>query len=307
MSGRELVVLGTASQAPTRYRNHNGYLLRWDGYGVLFDPGEGTQRQMVLAGVASSSIDRICLTHLHGDHCLGLPGVLGRMSLDQLDRVVDVFFPAESSATFDHLVNASIGRRTVTLRPRPSSEGVLSDDPPLRLSARRLDHSVPTLGWRLEEPDGRTMLPSRLAAAGVSGPDVGRLQRDGVLTTGAGGTVHLDDVSVARPGQTFGFVMDTRLCDAAVSLAAGVDLLVCESTFLSDDQDLATAYGHMTASQAAWLARESGARRLVLTHFSQRYTDDARFLAEAGEIFPDVVVARDLDVVAVPARPPPPG
>ena len=114
-------------------------------------------------------------------------------------------------------------------------------------------------------------------------------------------------MSVARPGQTFGFVMDTRLCDAAVSLAAGVDLLVCESTFLSDDQDLATAYGHMTASQAAWLARESGARRLVLTHFSQRYTDDARFLAEAGEIFPDVVVARDLDVVAVPARPPPPG
>ena len=303
MSGRDLVVLGTASQAPTRYRNHNGYLLRWDGYGVLFDPGEGTQRQMVLAGVPASAIDRICLTHLHGDHCLGLPGVLGRMSLDRLERVVEVFFPAESRETFDHLANASIGRRTIDLRPRPSGEGPLSDDPPLRLLARRLEHSVPTLGWRLEEPDGRTMLPARLDAAGVQGPDIARLQRDGSLTTPAG-TVRLDDVSVARPGQTFAFVMDTRLCDAAVELAAGADLLVCESTFLSADQDLATAYGHMTAAQAAWLAREAGVRRLVLTHFSQRYTDDRLFLAEAAPIFPDVVVARDLDVVPLPARRP---
>ena len=83
MSARELVVLGTASQAPTRYRNHNGYLLRWDAEGLLFDPGEGTQRQMLLAGVASSAITRICLTHFHGDHCLGLPGVLQRLSLDR--------------------------------------------------------------------------------------------------------------------------------------------------------------------------------------------------------------------------------
>jgi ribonuclease Z len=301
MSGRELVVLGTASQAPTRYRNHNGYLLRWDGYGVLFDPGEGTQRQMVLAGVPSSSIDRICLTHLHGDHCLGLPGALARMSLDQLERTVEVFFPAESHETFDHLANASIGRRTVTVRPRPSSEGVVSEAPPLRLTARRLDHSVPTLGWRLEEPAGRTMLPDRLDAAGVRGPDVGRLQRDGSVTTPAG-SVRLEDTSVARPGQTFAFVMDTRLCDAAVELAAGVDLLVCESTFLAADQDLATAYGHMTAAQAARLARDAGVRRLVLTHFSQRYTDPTRFVAEASEIFPDVVVANDLDVVPVPGR-----
>ena len=80
MSVRELVVLGTASQVPTRARNHNGYLLRWDGEGLLFDPGEGTQRQMLLAGVPSSAVTRICLTHFHGDHCLGVPGVVQRMS-----------------------------------------------------------------------------------------------------------------------------------------------------------------------------------------------------------------------------------
>jgi ribonuclease Z len=301
MSGRDLVVLGTASQAPTRYRNHNGYLLRWDGFGVLFDPGEGTQRQMVLAGVPSSSVDRICITHLHGDHCLGLPGVLARMSLDQLERTVEVFFPAQSRDVFDHLVNAAIGRRTITVAARPSGEGLLVGEPPLHLVARRLDHGVPTLGWRLEEPAGRTMLPERLDAAGVHGPDVGRLQRDGRITTSTG-TVRLEDVSVPRPGQTVAFVMDTRLCDAAVELAGDADLVVCEATFLAGDQHLASAYGHMTAAQAARLAREAGARRLVLTHFSQRYTDETSFAAEASEIFPDVVVANDLDVIPVPAR-----
>jgi ribonuclease Z len=150
------------------------------------------------------------------------------------------------------------------------------------------------------------MLPERLAAAGVAGPEVGRLQRGEVVTT-VSGTLRPEDVSVARPGQVVAFVLDTRLCDAAVELAAGADLLVCESTFLAEDQGLATAYGHMTARQAAELAREAGARRLVLCHFSQRYPDEARFAAEAAEVFPDVVAARDLDVVPLPGRPAPSG
>jgi ribonuclease Z len=109
-------------------------------------------------------------------------------------------------------------------------------------------------------------------------------------------------MSEHRPGQVFAFVMDTRLCDGALALAEGADLLVCESTFLDCDADLAAGYGHLTAAQAARLAVEAGARHLVLTHFSQRYPDDAAFAAEAGEIFPDVVVVRDLDRVPVPPR-----
>src|ERR1700688_1223054 len=100
VSDRELVVLGTASQAPTRRRNHNGYFLRWDGEGLVFDPGEGTQRQMLFAGITASQITRICITHFHGDHCLGLPGVLQRISLDQVPHAVDVCYPAESQEVF---------------------------------------------------------------------------------------------------------------------------------------------------------------------------------------------------------------
>jgi ribonuclease Z len=109
-------------------------------------------------------------------------------------------------------------------------------------------------------------------------------------------------MSEPRRGQVFAFVMDTRLCDAAFALADGADLVVCESTFLERDADLAAAYGHLTAAQAAGVAKAAGARRLVLSHFSQRYPDAAAYADEAGEIFPDVVVARDLDRVPVPPR-----
>src|SRR5207237_419577 len=203
MPAREFVVLGTASQAPTRHRNHNGYLLRWDAEGLLFDPGEGTQRQMLLAGVASSAITRICVTHFHGDHCLGLPGVLQRLSLDRVAHAVDVWYPAAGQVFYDRLRHCALYNDTVEVRPHPA------------------------------------------------------------------------------------------LGDAAFALADAADLVVCESTFLERDADLAAAYGHLTAAQAARVAKGAGARQLVLTHFSQRYPDDALFAAEAGEIFPDVVVARD--------------
>ena len=304
MTVRELVVLGTASQAPTRTRNHNGYLLRWDGEGLLFDPGEGTQRQLLLAGVPSSAVTRICLTHFHGDHCLGVPGVVQRMSLDRVAHPVVAHFPASGREYFGRLRAASVFHDVLDLREEPlTADGPVAAGPSWTLEARRLDHLVESFGYRLVEPDGRRMLPEALARAGVSGPDIGRLQRSGWLDVG-GRTVRLDDVSAPRPGQRVAFVMDTRLCDAVPALADGADLLVIESTFLEEDAALARAYGHLTARQAATVAAECGVRRLVLTHFSQRYPDPQRFADEAaGEFSGDVVVARDLDRVPVPKRP----
>ena len=307
MSNRELVVLGTASQAPTRSRNHNGYFLRWDDEGLLFDPGEGTQRQMLFAGVTASQVTRICITHFHGDHCLGLPGVLQRMSLDQVAHVVEVCYPAESQEVFGRLRHASLFRDRLQLRERPvSQDGPITGGASFRLEARALSHSVPTFGYQLTEPDGRRMLPEKLAALGVTGPDIGRLQREGLLVAG-GRTVTVEQVSEPRPGQRFAFVMDTRLCDAVFTLADRADMLVCESTFANAEAALARDYGHLTAGQAGQVAAQSGARLLVLTHFSQRYEsgDDERLAGEAASAFGgEVVLARDLDRIPVPSRRP---
>ncbi|HEX4219726.1 MAG TPA: ribonuclease Z [Acidimicrobiales bacterium] len=299
---RELVVLGTASQAPTRHRNHNGYFLRWDGEGVLFDPGEGTQRQFLLAGVSPASITAICITHFHGDHCLGLPGILQRLSLDRTTRSIPVFFPASGREYFDRLRHASVYRDDVDVRATPvSADGPVSTAPLLTIVARRLAHEPQTFGWRLEEPSGRRFVPELLDRAGISGPSVGALERQGWIDRD-GRRIELAEVSRERPGQSMAFVMDTGLCDGALELAADVDLLVCESTFTTSDEDLARRYRHLTAADAARLARDAGARLLVLTHFSQRYPDSRVLADEAAAIFPDVVAAEDLLRVPVPAR-----
>ncbi|MEV4150083.1 ribonuclease Z [Amycolatopsis sp. NPDC049691] len=298
MSTRELVVLGTASQVPTRHRNQNGYLLRWDGEGILFDPGEGTQRQMLRAGVAATDITKICVTHFHGDHSLGLSGVIQRLSLDKVRHPVHAHFPVSGAHYFARLRHATAFYETADLREHP-----IADDGPIAtgkftLEARRLSHPVEAFGYRLEEPDGRTMLPEKLKEHGIAGPDVGRLQRAGQLKN-----TRLEDVSTPRPGQRFAFVMDTRLCDAVYALSENADTLVIESTFLAEDTSLARDFGHLTARQAARVAAECGVRQLVLTHFSQRYPDPARFLEEAkAEFDGEIVVAEDLERVQVPKR-----
>ncbi|MFF9216457.1 ribonuclease Z [Streptomyces viridosporus] len=300
MSVRELVVLGTASQVPTRHRNHNGYLLRWDGEGFLFDPGEGTQRQMLRAGVAAHDLNRICVTHFHGDHSLGLAGVIQRINLDRVPHEVTAHYPRSGQRFFDRLRYATAYRETVALTEAPVDvDGPLAVTPGYTLEARRLSHPVESFGYRLLEPDGRRMLPDRLAAHGIKGPDVGRLQREGVL-----GGVSLEDVSEVRRGQRFAFVMDTRLCEGVYALAEGCDMLVIESTFLDEDEELAVEHGHLTAGQAARVARDAGVRHLVLTHFSQRYTDPAEFerQARAAGYDGDLTVAHDLLRVPLPKR-----
>ena len=302
MSMRELVVLGTASQAPTRHRNHNGYFLRWDGEGVLFDPGEGTQRQFLLAGVSPTSITAICVTHFHGDHCLGLPGILQRLSLDRVTRSIPVFFPTSGRQYFDRLRHASVYRDDVDVQAMPvSADGTVWAGPSFAIVAHQLEHEPQTFGWRLEEPSARRFVPDLLDRAGISGPSVGALEQRGWIDVD-GRRIELAQVSRERTGQSMAFVMDTGMCDAALKLAADVDLLVCESTFTTSDEDLARRYCHLTAADAARLARDAGARRLVLTHFSQRYPDSRVLADEAAAIFPDVVAAEDLLRVPVPAR-----
>jgi ribonuclease Z len=291
---RELVVLGTASQVPTRTRNHNGYLLRWDGEGLLFDPGEGTQRQLTHAGVPASAVTRICLTHVHGDHCLGLPGVLSRLALDAVDHPVHLHYPASGEDVVRALV--SVASPGIDLRLHPhGAAGDVADG----LAVVPLRHRVETYGYRLAEPDGRTLLPDRLEAVGLRGPDVGRLQRDGEVDG-----VRLADVSVRRPGQRFAIVMDTAECEGAEELADAADVLLVECTFDDDLADLAEQYRHLTAGQAGALAAAAGVGSAVLTHFSSRYPDVGVLLdqarARAGRR--QVTAAADLDRVPFPAR-----
>lgn len=292
MSNRELFVLGTASAVPTRRRNHNGYLLRWDGQGLLFDPGEGTQRQMAHAGLSANDLNWLCVTHFHGDHCLGVPGIVQRVSRDGVSHPVHAVYPASGQTYWKRLRHAAAFHDTADITEHPVEDGGAElPGEGFTLTALRLDHGIEAYGYRLAEPDGRTMLPEKLREHGVRGPAIARLS--GPL---------LEECSTPRPGQKMAFVMDTRLCDNVFALAEGVDLLVIESTFLDSEERQAAEHGHLTARQAGRVARECGVRELVLTHVSERYTeaDEPLFLEQAG--FPGAVLARDLDRIPLPPR-----
>jgi ribonuclease Z len=311
MSGRELIALGTSSQVPTRERSQNAYVLRWDGIGILFDPGEGAQRQLTLAGVSAASIHAICITHFHGDHCLGLAGVFQRLALEGGARPVHLFFPEDGREYLERLRNAAIyhPKAEWILHPVPWSAGrmlELSRTDAYVLKCHALDHAVSTIGYRIEEPEGRRLVPEKLETAGVHGRRVGELQRAGRIRS-AGRMVRIEDVSVPRARNVFAFVMDTRPCPGSVALAMDADLLVMEATYAAEHKNLADLYFHSTAADAAGTARDAGARRLAITHFSQRYRDAQQHLRDARAIFPDVVALNDLDRLPIARRRDPDG
>lgn len=298
MSTRELLVLGSASQVPTRHRNHNGYLLLWDGEGILFDPGEGTQRQMTIFGARASQITRICVSHFHGDHCLGLAGIVQRISLDRVPHTVPIHYPASGQVYFDRLRHASVFDDQAHIEERPLlTPGVQHDGEPAIMAAP-LEHTIESWGFRIQTAPTVHLLPERLAALGVKGPIVKELLKAGGVQIGGsadegGRWVKLEEVSEQRAGRAVAVIMDTRRCEAAVQLARDADVLVIESTYLQSERKEAWERGHLTARDAAEIGVAAGAKRLVLTHFSQRYPSTAPFLEEASAIHPDVITAED--------------
>jgi ribonuclease Z len=272
----------------------------------LLDPGEGAQRQLTLANIPANTIHHICITHFHGDHCLGLAGILQRLSLDRCDHPVHIYYPESGQVYIERLCGAAIFKSEIELVYHPA--GQLSDAMlPLygtseyTLMSCPLDHSVPTVGYRLEEPANLRFLPDKLEQMGIRGPLVGELQRTGWIRN-QGRIVRLEEVTVPRRGSIFAFVMDTRPCQGAIALAKDADLLVTEATFTSEHQDLASFYFHSTAADAAKTALNAGANRLALGHFSQRYLDTHQHLIDAQAIFPNVVALSDLDRIEIPRR-----
>ncbi len=305
MSKRELILLGTSSQVPTRTRSHNAMFLLWDELGILFDPGEGTQRQMLFAGLSASRITHIAITHFHGDHCLGLAGMIQRLSLDRATHPVTVSYPSSGQEYFERLRHASIFHDGATIVPNPlkvvKGEIEVARIGTLRITAHALDHSVQCIGYRIQEDNGWTFIPELLKEHGVHGPAIKELGLNGTIMID-GKKVDLSDVAKPKKGQSFALVMDTRPCPGANALAQNVDLLVCESTYLQTESQEANEHFHMTAQQAGQLAAEAKCRRLVLTHFSPRYQNSELFADEASAIFPDVVVGEDLVRVPLPPR-----
>lgn len=300
MSVRDLIILGCSSQQPTRFRNHGAYLLRWNEEGFLFDPGEGTQRQFIFANVAPTSVNRIFISHFHGDHCLGFGSMLMRLNLDKVEHPIHCYYPASGKKYFDRLRHCAIYHDNLKIIEHPVTEnGIVHEDESFKIEAAFLDHGVDNVGWRITEVDTRKFDVNKLHASGVRGPLVKKLQEEGSVEID-GKQISLEDVSWIRKGDSFAIVIDTLPCENAISLAKDAALFLCESTYLEEHKELAQNHKHLTAIQAAEIAKKAGAKELILTHFSARYVNLKPFQTEARTVFPNTHVADDFVVFPFP-------
>jgi len=293
LSIKDIVILGTSSQQPTRRRNHGAYLVRWNNEGLLFDPGEGTQRQFIFADIAPPCVTRIFISHFHGDHCLGLGSMLMRLNLDKVMHPIKCYFPRKYKKNFKYLRYGCLYHENIEVIEHPvAKEGIVVDDEKFKIEAVFLEHGVQNIGWRITEPDKIKFIRKKLQEKGISGPDVSLLEEKGSLIVN-GKKVFLDEVSYVQKGDVVAVVIDTRFCQKAIDLAKDATILICESTFLETEKDLAKKYSHMTAKEAATIAKKANVKMLILTHFSARYQDESLFEKEARAVFQNTYAAQD--------------
>jgi len=302
MTVRDLTILGCSSQQPTRRRNHGAYLLRWNGEGLLFDPGEGTQRQFIFADIAPTCVTRIFISHFHGDHCLGLGSMLMRLNLDKVTHPIHCYYPASGKKYFDRLRYATMYKENINVVEHPiEQEGVVCQGENFTIEAAYLTHGVENLAYRITEPDQRKFYKDKLKALEIGGIKMRELIEQGSINVGRQ-KIRLSDVSYFRKGDVFAIVIDTKVCQNAIAIAKDATMLLCESTYLESEKHLASQYQHLTAKQAATIAKKANVESLILTHYSARYLDLSLFEKEAREIFPQTQIADDLKKFPFPRR-----
>lgn len=309
-----LTFLGTSAGSPTRTRNVTAQLLRFDdGRAWLLDCGEGTQHRLISAGLRAKPIERILITHLHGDHCYGLPGLLSLVAIHGRTEAMSVHGPPGLAEMLTTVLRLSVNHLpyplTVHEIGRPDTQWSTGG---WSVSAWPLEHRIPSWGYVLDEGlrPGRFHPDQAVALGVVPGPDFGRLRDGQAVVTVGGRTVEPHEVCDApRPGRKLVLLGDTAGSEAVHAAGADCDLLVHEATYAGDRLEQALKWGHSTAPMAGACAHAMRARRLVLTHVSARYDDDGQPAAsdlarEAAALCPhaDVSVAEDLLTLEIPPR-----
>jgi len=302
----KVIPLGTSSGKPTLKRNVSALAVVREAEWLLFDCGEGAQMQIARAGLSQSRLAAMFITHLHGDHFNGVAGLLSTMGLDRRTRALWLTGPKGLREYLDTLERLKVIfiNYPLELNELEAFDGPVNafETSEYTVTTRQLDHRLFAIGYRVDEQakPGRFNVQRALELGVPEGPLWGRLQIGEEVMSSSGNRVQPSDVlGPPRPGKSVAYCLDTRPCTAAIDLARDVDLLIHEATYTEEFAVEAQQYGHSTAAQAARTAREAGARRLLITHFSSRYPDPAPLLREAREIFPDTTLAEDLIEIEV--------
>lgn len=295
----EIIFLGTSCMVPTKERNHQAIFIPYKEEGLLLDCGEGTQRQLKIAEIKPTKITKLLITHWHGDHVLGLPGLLQTLNASEYEKKLEIFGPVGTIEYFEHMFRAFSFRINFAHSITEIKDGDRLDFKDLVVETHDLSHIIPCLGYSICEKDRRRIRLPYIKKKGIpEGPLLGDLQ-DNKSINWKGEKISPDDATYVVAGKKTTIILDSMLCNNAYLLAKDSDLLVCEAVYASSLLHKAEEYKHMTAKQAAELAAASNAKKLILTHFSQRYKSVEELLDEAKIIFKNTSAAFDFMKVKV--------
>jgi len=292
----EITILGTSAMVPTKQRNVSGIFVRKGKEGILFDCGEGTQRQMNITGINRNKVTKIFISHWHGDHVAGIIGLLQTIgNIDQPPRI-DLYGPKETKERMDHLMKSAIFDVKINLHiheiDAPEVKKIV-DTKSIKVLCANMKHGAPCLGYALIEKDRRRINTLYLKKHNIpDGPHLAFLQ-EGKEVTFKGKKLTPEEATKIVKGKKFTYCTDTEPCKNVVELAKNADLLVMEATYSSKLEHKAREYNHTTAKEAALVANDANVKKLVLTHFSQRYENTQEIEEDARIVFDNVMCAED--------------
>ncbi|MBI4393019.1 MAG: ribonuclease Z [Euryarchaeota archaeon] len=300
----DIVFLGTSASWPSADRNVASIALHRGGEVILFDCGEGTQRQFQRSGLSYMDVSKIFITHLHGDHFLGLIGLIQTMYLNERQAPLHIYGPDGIRDNVMNLLSLGYFKPDYNIVIEELEDKDVVDFGSYSVAARAVKHNVHNLGYALvERPRPGRFNKERALELGVpEGPSFSKLQAGEQVETPAGKIIKPEQVlGPSRPGRKVAYSGDALPSESMVELAHGADVLIHDSTFHSDYKE-ANEYGHSTSAQAAFIAKKAQVRKLILTHFSARYKDVRPLVEDARKVFPGTEAAHDFYKVNVEFR-----
>jgi len=296
-----LTFLGTAGSIPTKSRNHIAMLLSYKSENILIDCGEGTQRQFKLASLSPSKISKILLTHWHGDHTLGLPGLLETLSMSEYNKNLEIYGPkgtTENLSLMNKLMKFYKQYQKYKITVKEVCSKTVLETPEYIIEALPMSHGTPSLAYSFTIKDKLRLNKEKLKKLKITSPKDMQALSKGKSIKYNNKTLSPKSLSYIEKGRKITFILDTLPNPNTLKLAMNSDLLIVESTFAEEETEIASKYKHLTASQAAQIAKKSNSKALILTHISQRYEQSTpRLLKEAKSIFKNTKIAEDLDVI----------
>jgi len=292
--------IGTGGMVPTKERNPFTLLVSYRNENILIDCAEGTQRQLKIAGISPTKITKILITHQHGDHIFGLHPLLISLTASQYSKTLEIYGPNGIKRTIEKLIDffpqhsIEIKYKIIEIKSKKFFE-----NQDFSLEALLLNHGIPCLGYSLIEKDKYNINMNYLKKFNLKQNPILRNLQKGKDITWKGKKISAKKATKITKGKKLSIVADTSFCENAVNLAKNSDLLICESTHSEELKEKSKQYKHLTAKQAALIAKKAKTKQLILTHFSQRYKTTNQLVKEAKTIFKNAKASKDFLTVSL--------